>query len=116
MSLSAPTVIIKGASATRVLTAAETLDLNTTAIDIVGAPGARLALLPRAFILSKRSGVVGAAGGNITFRIGTNSITANLSRANMFPAAARTYRVGWTMTTCSSIRTWGSTSTWRRPT
>ena len=60
----------------------------------MGAPGARLALLPRAFILSKRSGVVGAAGGNITFRIGTNSITANLSRANMFPAAARTYRVG----------------------
>ena len=94
MSLSAPTVIIKGASATRVLTAAETLDLNTTAIMIVGAPGAGKVLAPREFILSKGAGTVGAAGGNTTIRfVGQTALSANLSRANLFPAGARTYRV-----------------------
>ena len=68
MSLSAPTVIIKGASVTRILTAAETRALNTTAITILGAPGAGLAIAPREFILSKGAGTVGAAGGNTTIR------------------------------------------------
>ena len=56
MSLSAPTVIIKGASVTRILTAAEANALNTTAIMILGAPGAGLAIAPREFILSKGAG------------------------------------------------------------
>lgn len=94
MSLSGQAILIRGASATRVLTAAETLALNTTAITIVGAPGSHKALVPREFILSKGAGTIGAAGGNVTFRLGTNSITANLGRATMFPAAARTFRVG----------------------
>ena len=94
MSLSAPTVIIKGASVTRILTAAETRALNTTAITILGAPGAGLAIAPREFILSKGAGTVGAAGGNTTIRfVGQTALSANLSRANLFPAGRRAYRV-----------------------
>jgi hypothetical protein len=93
MSLSAPTVILKGASVTKILTVAETLALNTTAITIVPSPGAGKALMPREFVLSKGAGTVGAAGGNITFRFGTASITPNLGRSSLFTAAARTYLV-----------------------
>jgi hypothetical protein len=93
MSLSAPTVIIRGASVTKVLTAAETRALNTTAITVVPAPGAGMVLVPREFILSKGAGTVGASGGNVTFRFGTSSITANLGRSVLFVAAERTYHV-----------------------
>ena len=90
MSLSAPTVIIKGASVTRILTAAETLALNTTAITIAPAPGAGKVLVPREFILSKGAGTVGAAGGNVTVRyVGQTALSAEPISCQPVPGGAQ---------------------------
>lgn len=85
----AGSLLLDRASVSRVLTAAETLALNTTAIEFVGAPGAGRVLVPHEFVISKPAGTAGAAGGNLQVRVG-NTVYKARSRANTFPAAART--------------------------
>lgn len=82
-------LILENASVSRVLTAAESLALNTTPIELVPAPGAGKVLVPEVLVLSKPAGTAGAAGGNFQVRVGTTTYKAR-SRANAFPAAART--------------------------
>lgn len=82
-------LLLDRASVTRVLTAAETLALNSTPIELVPAPGAGKVLVPESVVLSKPAGVAGAGGGNFNVRVGTGIYKAR-SRANAFPAAART--------------------------
>lgn len=81
-------LLLDRASVTRVLTSAETLALNTTAIQLVGAPAADEVLVPEYLLVSKPAGAAGAGGGNLQLRVGTTTV-ATRTRANAFPAGAR---------------------------
>ena len=91
MSLSAVNMIVHGASVRKVITAAETLTLNTAPVDLLAAPGAGKAYIVHDAWMYKPAGTVGGGGGNLNVRGGT-SVQAHITRANAFPAAARRRR------------------------
>lgn len=82
-----PRLILDRASVTRILTAAETLALNATPIELVAAPGAGRFIVPEMMIVSKAAGAAGAAGGNLQLRVGSSTL-ASATRAQAFPAGA----------------------------
>ena len=91
MSLSAVNLIVHGASVRKVITAAQTLTLNATPINLLGAPGAGRAYIVHDAWMDKPAGTVGAGGGNLNIRVGT-VVQAHITRVNAFPAAARRRR------------------------
>ena len=89
MSQRSGKLLLDRASVTRILTAAETLALNTTAIELVGSPGAGRAIVPHEAFLSKPSGTAGTGGGNVEIRLGTSGVSGmSATRAQTFPAGA----------------------------
>ena len=91
MSLSAVNLLIHGASIRKVITAAQTLTLNSAPVQLLAAPGAGKAYIVHDAWMDKPAGTVGAGGGNLNLRVGT-VVQAFIARNNAFPAAARRRR------------------------